>query len=337
MPVLVDCQAGRHRLHAGLPRCRRSSRADAASPASGSLDDDRRRSEARRRARRLARVGRRPRHPRRDGPRSARPGHRRAPWQPGAGWRGAESGRGERAIASARRSGPGLRWTRRSGRAYRRSRSRRDRRSRARASRCRPGRRARHARSRVRAVSREARAPGREGHGARLRCAHERDDARNRDPARRAGGRGWGTAGAGPGRRHGYDLDVAARRLDLLVDDDELARRRREIVPLRRYLLGATRASTPSNVEADGGCDSNSSSTGARLEPCPVDAMRTSSALRTGSRCGTGAATIRGRDARGLSGPARSDGYTNGVLVQPSISGSTTAVCSTRWTAPMDA
>ncbi len=50
-------------------------------------------------------------------------------------------------------------------------------------------------------------------------------------------------------------LDVAARRLDLLVDDDELARRRREIVPPALPPRGYARLYAEHVLQADGGCD----------------------------------------------------------------------------------
>ena len=114
------------------------------------------------------------------------------------------------------------------------------------AAQCRPDRRARHAGSRRAADPEEARQPRRQGHGAHLRRAHERHRVRHRGAACRA--RKRRPADRSRWSRDGdiIRLDAAARRLDLLVDEAELARRRAGWPPPREAARAAMRGSMSS-------------------------------------------------------------------------------------------
>ena len=91
---------------------------------------------------------------------------------------------------------------------------------------CRADRRAGHAGSRLYADPEKARAEGHQGHGAHFRRAHERHGVRHHRAAYRAGSRRRRAAGAGEDRRPHPARCQRRARIDLLVDEAELKKRK---------------------------------------------------------------------------------------------------------------
>ena len=81
----------------------------------------------------------------------------------------------------------------------------------------------RHAGGRLPADPEQAGAGRRQGHGAHLRRAHERHRLRHDRAARRAGSRGRRPAGRGAQRRPHPRCRSSDKRIDLLVDEAEIA------------------------------------------------------------------------------------------------------------------
>ena len=116
--------------------------------------------------------------------------------------------------------------------------------------------RLRHARGRLPADPGQARARRRQGHGPHLGCAHERHRVRHDRAARHAGGGGRRAARRWCARGDRIRLCVAERRLDLLVDEDELARRRAAAPPAPASpARGYQRLYHDHVLPADRGCD----------------------------------------------------------------------------------
>ncbi len=116
-------------------------------------------------------------------------------------------------------------------------------------------RRLRHARGRLSADPGKARARRGEGHGAHFRCAHERHRLRHHRAACLARSRiGGPLALVRNGDR--IRLSMSGRRLDLLVDERELAKRRLAHRPMAMHAgRGYARLYMQSVLQAEAGCD----------------------------------------------------------------------------------
>ena len=105
-------------------------------------------------------------------------------------------------------------------------------------------------------IPRKLAAQRRQGHGAAVRCAHERHRLRHHRAAHVAGGRRRRAAGAGRATATMIRLDVAARRIDVLVDEAELAKRAAVArPPVERPARGYARLYHDHVLQADAGCD----------------------------------------------------------------------------------